>query len=249
MSDTAQYRDLFISEAQDHLHLMNESFLELERAAAQGAEGRDTGPALEQALRSAHTLKSMAGAMGYGDMARLAHAAEDVLDAVRHGTLALAAEHVALCFAAVDVLGAALQAAITDGPTPPEVPELMRTFAVLLPSISGAPEAPTHPPDTLPDTGYTYAVRVTLSADCQLRSLRAQMVLQRLEKLGRIVATSPRREDLDAERFALDFAVALQTEAPAEAVQQAAESVAEVSSAYAGPPIEDTSRNPRTVRR
>lgn len=236
MSETAQYKDLFISEAQDHLHLMNESFLELERATAEGAEVRGTGPALEQALRSAHTLKGMAGAMGYGDMARLAHAAEDVLDAVRHGTLALAAEHVALCFASVDVLEAALRAAVADGPTPPEVPELMRTLAALLPSSPAAPEAPAHPPDALPETGYTYAVRVTLSADCQLRSLRAQMVLQRLEKLGRIVATSPRREDLVAERFALDFAVALETGAPAQAVQAAAESVAEVAAASADPP-------------
>jgi two-component system chemotaxis sensor kinase CheA len=236
VDDLSPYRDLFVSEAQDYLQLMNDSILELEREVAAGPVARDNA-ALEQLFRAAHTLKGMAATMGYGDMARVAHALEDLLDAVRRERLALAGEHITLCFAATDVMGAALAAITNEQPAPAAVDELMRAVAASVPRETGeAPAARRRPAPGLPATGFDWIVEVTVATDCALRGLRAHMVLDRLKRVGAIVATDPPQEDLEAERFDFQFRVALQSAEPPEPIAQLARGVAEIAGVEVRPP-------------
>jgi two-component system, chemotaxis family, sensor kinase CheA len=76
--DMSQYREMFISEAQEHLQEMNKSLLELEKTPG-------NVELLNNIFRNSHTLKGMAATMGYDNITRLSHQMEDVLDKLRKG--------------------------------------------------------------------------------------------------------------------------------------------------------------------
>ncbi|MBC7963767.1 MAG: chemotaxis protein CheA [Steroidobacteraceae bacterium] len=80
--DMSQYRDLFVSEARDHLGAFNGLIVRLE-------EIPDDKAAINELFRHAHSLKGMAATMMYDPIARLAHIMEDQLSRVRSGEVPL----------------------------------------------------------------------------------------------------------------------------------------------------------------
>jgi len=74
--DMSKYRDLFVSEAREHLGAFNRLTLHLEDAAGE----RES---IDEIFRHAHSLKGMAATMGYEPIASLAHKMEDQLSRVR----------------------------------------------------------------------------------------------------------------------------------------------------------------------
>ena len=78
--DMSQYLDIFVEESKEHLQNLNTSLLELEK------EPKNTA-VLNEIFRVAHTLKGMAGTMGFNHMTTLTHDMEDVLDALRNNRI------------------------------------------------------------------------------------------------------------------------------------------------------------------
>ncbi len=76
MADIEKYKDLFLSEAKEHIDFMNRSLLELEKNPSRVQ-------LINTIFREAHTLKSMAATLNYQGTARLCHAVEDVLDGLK----------------------------------------------------------------------------------------------------------------------------------------------------------------------
>ena len=74
--DLSRYLDLYVAESREHLAAARE-------LACRLPEGREAS--LVELYRHAHSLKGMAAAMGYARVAEVAHAAEDLLEAVRAG--------------------------------------------------------------------------------------------------------------------------------------------------------------------
>ena len=74
--DLTKYKDAFLSEAKEHVSSMEKFLLKLEKKPA-------NAEFLSAIFRDAHTLKSMAATMEYEWMAKLCHAIEDVLDAIK----------------------------------------------------------------------------------------------------------------------------------------------------------------------
>ena len=74
--DLSKYKDAFLSEGKEHVSSMEKSLLKLEKKPARAEF-------LSAIFREAHTLKSMAATMDYNNMAKLCHAIEDVLDAIK----------------------------------------------------------------------------------------------------------------------------------------------------------------------
>jgi two-component system chemotaxis sensor kinase CheA len=74
--DLSRYLDLYVAESREHLAAARELASRLPHAG---------DAAVHELYRHAHSLKGMAAAMGYGRVAEVAHAAEDLLDAVRRG--------------------------------------------------------------------------------------------------------------------------------------------------------------------
>jgi two-component system chemotaxis sensor kinase CheA len=73
----SRYLDLFLDEAVAHLGSAI--------ALVAGLEPRPPESAVRELYRHAHSLKGLASTMGYGEMSRLAHAAEDVLEDLERG--------------------------------------------------------------------------------------------------------------------------------------------------------------------
>ena len=185
--DLAQYQDLFISEAQEHLQALSQAILTLERDPA-GDEP------VERIFRAAHTIKSMAATMGYEEMAHLAHAAEDLLDLVRKRVVPVTPELVDLLLRALDALEAQLTAIAEDqSPAidPGQVLAALRAFEppAKAPTAAKPPPPTSSPPSSRVD--LSRSVRVNVAHLDRLLNLAGEMVVNK-SRLWRI----QRRHDL-----------------------------------------------------
>jgi len=95
--DVSQYLEIFIDETKEHLESLNTRVLELEK----DPNNSDT---INEIFRAAHSLKGMAGTMGYKRMQRLTHDMENVFSEVRSGKMAVSAELVDIVFQCLDAL-------------------------------------------------------------------------------------------------------------------------------------------------
>jgi two-component system chemotaxis sensor kinase CheA len=95
--DMSQYLEIFIDETKEHLQGLNQSLLQLE----QNSEDIAT---LNEIFRVAHTLKGMAGTMGFNRMAKLTHDMENVLHALRSNEIKVTPNLVDILFKCLDAL-------------------------------------------------------------------------------------------------------------------------------------------------
>ncbi|APX95456.1 Hpt domain-containing protein [Natronorubrum daqingense] len=105
MSD---YLTDFVQESEERITELNNALLTLERDPT-------NDDALENIFRVAHTLKGNCGAMGLEEGSDLAHAIEDLLDAVRRNELEVTPELMDVVFDAVDELEAMIDEVAATG--------------------------------------------------------------------------------------------------------------------------------------
>ena len=118
--DISSFREVFAAEARDYLQSLNEDLLEFER------NPQDQGT-VDDMFRAAHSLKGMAGTMGFDELAEFTHEMESVLDLLRTGELQLTTEVINVLFRSVDTLELLLEQTISEEPISP----LRRAGAVL----------------------------------------------------------------------------------------------------------------------
>ncbi|MCS7172069.1 MAG: chemotaxis protein CheA [Armatimonadetes bacterium] len=165
----------FLAEAEEHLQILEEGVLQLER------EGADAG-LVQSLFRSAHTLKGSAAALGFRRMAELTHRMEEVLDALRGGRRS--AEGLAdLLLACVDALRSLRQEVAETGEERTEVGELVRQLEAWQ---EGASAETLHPVE----------VRIRLREDCPMRAARALALLQILRREGEVEQVVPSEEEI-----------------------------------------------------
>ena len=80
-----------------------------------------------------------------------------------------------------------------------------------------------------------FGIRVTVSDDCIMKSVRALMTLQTLERVGSLLATWPNDEALDNEQFEQDFEVTLATAQDMETIRATINKVTEIRVALIAP--------------
>ena len=97
MLDFDQYIDIFLDESKDHLQNLNESILRLE-------ESPDNLDIVNEIFRIAHTLKGMAGTMGFEVVTKLTHKLENILDGVRSRRFELNRDMIDILFEGLDIL-------------------------------------------------------------------------------------------------------------------------------------------------
>ena len=96
--DMGQYMEIFIEESNEHLQHMNQIMLELESRP-------DDLSLLNEVFRTAHTIKGMAGTMGFNKVANLTHEMENVLQLVRSKEIEVSEGIVDILFECFDSLG------------------------------------------------------------------------------------------------------------------------------------------------
>ncbi len=95
--DVSQYLEIFIEEAKEHLQSLNDQLLVLEKEP----ENKET---INEIFRAAHSLKGMAGTMGYKRMQKLTHDMENVFQEIRNDKMKVSSELVDGLFRGLDAL-------------------------------------------------------------------------------------------------------------------------------------------------
>jgi len=133
--DISQYKELFITEAQEHLDYLNKFMLELES---------DPGnlEVVTEIFRSAHTLKGMSATMGYDQLTELAHEMENLLEELRVGDTSVDSHVIDILLACVDTIDAMVNGIAEDRKEPIDYGALLSEIRGIV-EVSGGPARPT----------------------------------------------------------------------------------------------------------
>lgn len=135
--DVEQYLEIFIEEAKEHLQNLNEQLLVIEAEP----ENMDT---INEIFRAAHSLKGMAGTMGYKRMQKMTHDTENIFSEIRSGKMKVSASLVDVLFQCLDALEAYLDNIVNTGDegTDDNEPIINSLKEILENGVGGEGEAP-----------------------------------------------------------------------------------------------------------
>lgn len=95
--DVSQYLEIFIDETSEHLQNLSDCIMTLEKEP----DNKDT---INEVFRAAHSLKGMAGTMGFKRMQHLTHDMEDVFQEVRGDRIQVTSKMIDILFECLDAL-------------------------------------------------------------------------------------------------------------------------------------------------
>jgi len=210
--DMNQYLGMFIEETKDHIQSLNDNLLKLEDTPNDNA-------IVNEVFRSAHTIKGMAGSMGFTKIQRLTHAMENVLSAVREGKLSINSDIMDVLFKCIDAIDTYLTAIIATGSEGSEEnTELISNLEDILnvernvqafsqnETTDEFDEYVSKVIDRAYSQGYNvYKIKVILDSGCLLKAARAYLVFRTLEEYGEIIKSVPPVQDIEDEKFDYDF--------------------------------------------
>ena len=241
--DMSQYLGAFLDETDDNVQRLDDFLLALEKNMVDM-------DVINEIFRAAHTLKGMAGTMGFTNMMGLTHAMEDRLDAARKGTRPLTENDMNLLFKGLDTLqemadtirggGNDAHIDVSDlvaqlrntAPAPAAAAALASTASEAAPASGGVSSQDAEWAKKANQEGSNaYEIHVTLSQSCLLKAARAYMVVNRLEEMGEIYRAEPSTDALEKEEFEFDFKIYAATPASPEEVKSTIEKIGDVQSA------------------
>ncbi|MFV8828809.1 chemotaxis protein CheA [Alkalihalobacterium sp. APHAB7] len=253
---TSEYLDVFIDESQEHLQSLNDNLLLLENEPGNLA-------IVGEIFRSAHTLKGMAATMGYEDLAHLTHCMENVLDLIRNQKLEASTAVLDVVFAAVDDLEAMVNDIASGGTGKRDVSNVTELLDQI--EKGGAPSqvaATVEMTDTVEfeegtvtaafdvsydqfeltvltqsqEQGYqSYQVKISLDERTMLKAARVFMVFEVLEQVGEIIKSNPSAEELEEEKFDLEFVVTFISKIDADEIIKRVNKVSEITDVQVHP--------------
>ena len=262
--DVSQYLEIFIDETKEHLQNLSDQLMVLE----QEPENMDV---INEIFRAAHSLKGMAGTMGFKRMQRLTHDMENVFQEIRSENMKVESELIDVLFRALDALEAYLNEIMeTANEGTEENEEIVNTLNAIAAKATGkeVPEQAAKAPEggkeeTSADSGdgegeakyqsisisdfekhtfekaqndnqNIFGITVSLQESCILKAARAFLVFKALEELGEVIKAVPSVQDIEDEKFEMDFSLLYFTKESLETVKNAIESVSEVKHAVVG---------------
>lgn len=252
--DVSQYLEIFVEETKEHLQSLNDNILVLENEP----ENKDT---INEIFRSAHSLKGMAGTMGYKRMQTLTHDMENVFSEIRNDKLKVTSDLVDILFQCIDALEAYLDNIInTQDEGTDDNAAIIKLLNDYLNGGSGvaeqaAPQAAQAAPQTadgvvtdfskvnfadfeqhaIMEAGTknlnVYGVHVKIDPSCILKAARAFLVFKSVEELGEIIKSIPSAQDIEDEKFDLDFDIFVITGESLDKVLATVRNVSEIKDA------------------
>ncbi len=201
--DMSKYRALFVEESREHLAELSRLLVEVESTA-------EAAPLIDEIFRHAHSIKGMAGSMGYIAIQTLAHRMEDVVDVRRRAGTAFEGERdtIDCLLRAVDALCAQVDCVADERPLPEhgELAKELGTHVSRQPQAADTPEPPEadapQPPVADAETpasapaSDTCEVRVRILEVAAAPAVRAFLVHKRLSELASIRECVPPIDDV-----------------------------------------------------
>ncbi len=250
--DVNQYLEIFLDETKEHLENLNAQILKLE----QEPEDVDT---INEIFRAAHSLKGMAGTMGYKRMQALTHNMENVFSEIRNGTMKVNSNLIDTLFQCLDALeeyNNNIQETADEGTNDNQ--QLIVQLSDFLQTSgkgSNAPKEDTAAPaeekpedpakekwldiklddsqlsvlSAAKESGKNvYGLTVFVQESCLLKAARAFLVYKAIEEKAEIMVCNPPAQDIEDEKFDLDFSLIVISESPLKDILQAAQNVSEI---------------------
>lgn len=228
MSD---YLTDFVQESEERITELNNALLTLEREP-------DDEEAMENIFRIAHTLKGNCGAMGLKSASDLAHAIEDLLDAVRRDDLEVTAELMDVVFDAVDELETMVDEVAETGEIETDPSATIEALRDHLADAEGAAariRTPTtseiddvcsrfEPPAD--DAHNVYLARLAITQDEGVNN--GELVVDALIDAFDLIGTDPPREAIEAADYGTAFDAVFGTAVGEAAISSGLEPVEEV---------------------
>lgn len=233
--DVSQYLEIFLDESNEHLQTLSEQLIILEKEP-------DNSDTINEIFRAAHSLKGMAGTMGYKRMQNLTHDMENVFSEVRNGNMEVNSNLVDVLFQCLDALETyvdniretqdegtddnepiikALNAFIASEGKGNAAPAAKKEEAPAA-TASAAPADDKDMPladfeknavnEALKKNLHVYKIKVSVDENCILKAARAFLVFKNLEGHGDIIKSEPSVQDIEDEKFDFDFSIIVVTE-------------------------------------
>ena len=261
--DVSQYLEIFLDETNEHLQNLNTQILSLEQEPG----NMDT---VNEIFRAAHSLKGMAGTMGYKRMQNLTHDMENVFSEVRNGNITVQASMIDVLFQCLD----ALEEYTTnirensDEGTNDNEPLIKQLNDILnggdgsdgdetsadasaeaapaSASASSGAEGQKWQEIKIDDTAKSvlkgaveegkkvYGLTVKVQESCILKAARAFLVFKAVEETSEIIVSNPSSQDIEDEKFELDFSLIIITDTDLEQIITSAKSVSEIEDVVGG---------------
>ncbi len=248
--DLSQYMDTYLEESADQLQRLNELLLDLEKSPAELS-------ILNEVFRVAHTLKGMSATMGFNNIAELTHQMENVLDALRNGSISVTSDILDILFDCLDMLEVLTNEVREKGKDEASVEDVVGKLKAILSGEEeiGKSEA-VHEVSETEDASLTsttgevdiefdehdiavikealqrnynvYKIKVVLDEKTMLKSARSYMVFRDLGLLGDIIKSVPPAKDIEEEKFGFEFSLVLITKEKKDEVKNVVSSIAEI---------------------
>ena len=252
--DVSQYLEIFIDESNEHLQTLSDELMVLEKEP----ENKDT---INEIFRAAHSLKGMAGTMGYKRMQNLTHNMENVFSEIRNDKMKVNSKLVDVLFQCLDALESYVdnirntQDEGTDD-NEPIIKELNDFLAnegqenaqpkEEKPQEEAKPEGGTD--ETITDVSladfeknavnealkkgmHVCNIHVYVDPNCILKAARAFLVFKNLEGHGDVIKSMPSVQDIEDEKFDFDFSIVFVTEEEASKILDIIKNVSEIKDA------------------
>ena len=250
--DVSQYLEIFIDESNEHLQSLSDQLMILEKEP----ENSDT---INEIFRAAHSLKGMAGTMGYKRMQNLTHDMENVFSEVRNGNIKVTSDMCDVLFQCLDALEnyvSNIQNTQDEGTDDNEpIIKALNSF------ICGNNE---ESKETQPQTAASavtagegtselafadfemnavnealkkglgvYEIDVTVDENCILKAARAFLVFKNLEGHCDVIKSEPSTQDIEDEKFDKKFTIVVVSKESMEDISGIIRNVSEIKSAEA----------------
>ncbi|WP_455532470.1 chemotaxis protein CheW [Roseburia inulinivorans] len=252
--DVSQYLEIFIDESEEHLQTLSDCIMVLEKEP----DNKDT---INEVFRAAHSLKGMAGTMGFKRMQHLTHDMENVFQEVRSDRVKVTSGMIDLLFKCLDALEGYLdniKSTSDEGTEDNEV--IIKELNDFIAKADGEAEAENKEVSEVKEAApaatqeekegqekielteeekkaireaesngqHIYAMTVHIQKDCLLKAARAFLVFKAVEDFGQILVYRPSSQDIEDEKFELDFSFFLASEEETDKIVAAAKAVSEI---------------------
>ena len=252
--DVSQYLEIFIDESEEHLQTLSDCIMVLEKEP----DNKDT---INEVFRAAHSLKGMAGTMGFKRMQHLTHDMENVFQEVRSDRVKVTSGMIDLLFKCLDALEGYLdniKSTSDEGTEDNEV--IIKELNDFIAKVDGEAEAENKEVSEVKEAApaatqeekegqekielteeekkaireaesngqHIYAMTVRIQKDCLLKAARAFLVFKAVEDFGQILVYRPSSQDIEDEKFELDFSFFLASEEETDKIVAAAKAVSEI---------------------
>ena len=252
--DVSQYLEIFIDESEEHLQTLSDCIMVLEKEP----DNKDT---INEVFRAAHSLKGMAGTMGFKRMQHLTHDMENVFQEVRSDRVKVTSGMIDLLFKCLDALEGYLdniKSTSDEGAEDNEV--IIKELNDFIAKADGEAVAENKEVSEVKEAApaatqeekegqekielteeekkaireaesngqHIYAMTVRIQKDCLLKAARAFLVFKAVEDFGQILVYRPSSQDIEDEKFELDFSFFLASEEETDKIVAAAKAVSEI---------------------